>query len=265
MKKRWIIITVIIGIVLIGAVAAGPIMSNVATPTYEVTTSEGNIEIRRYKPMIIAEVQIDGQRKDTIGDGFRLLADYIFGNNTVRQDIAMTAPVQQQQSTKIAMTAPVQQQQSTKIAMTAPVQQRQSTKIAMTAPVQQQQSTKIAMTAPVQQQQSTKIAMTAPVQQQSSGNSWKISFVMPAEYSIETLPKPLNEHITLNEVPAKQFVVITFTGTNSDKNMEEHEEKLMAYIQSKNLPVTGTPKYAFYNPPWTLPLMRRNEIMIEIQ
>ena len=251
MKKRWIIITVIIGIVLIGAVAAGPIMSNVATPTYEVTTSEGNIEIRRYEPMIIAAVQIDGQRKDTIRDGFRLLADYIFGNNTVRQDIAMTAPVQQQQSTKIAMTDPVQQQQSTKIAMTAPVQQ--------------QQSTKIAMTAPVQQQQSTKIAMTAPVQQQSSGNSWKISFVMPAEYSIETLPKPLNEHVTLKEVPAKQFVVITFAGTNSDKNMKEHEEKLMAYIQSKNLPVTGTPKYAFYNPPWTLPLMRRNEIMIEIQ
>ncbi len=209
MKKRWTMITVIIGIVIIGAVAVGPIMSNVAAPTYEVSKSEDNIEIRQYEPMIIAEVQIEGQRKDAIKDGFRLLADYIFGNNAANQGITMTTPVQQQKNTKIAM--------------------------------------------------------TAPVQQQSSDNSWKISFVMPTEYSMETLPKPLNEHVILKEVPAKQFVVITFAGTNSDKNIKEHEEKLMKYIQFKNLSVTGYPKYAFYNPPWTLPLMRRNEIMVEIQ
>ncbi len=202
-------IAAIIGIILIGAVAVGPVMSDVETPNYEVVTAESNIEVRRYDPMIIAEVQINGPREGSIGDGFRLLADYLFGNNIVQQDIAMTAPVQQQESTKIAMTAPVQQQQE--------------------------------------------------------DDAWQVSFVMPSEYSMDTLPTPVNDRVTLKEVPAKQFVVITFSGTNSDQNVKEHEEKLMEYIQSQNLSVTGSPKYAFYNPPWTLPPMRRNEVMIEIQ
>ena len=199
----------IIGIALIGAVAAGPIMSDVETPNYEIVESQANIEIRQYKPMIIAEVQMDGERKDAIGDGFRLLAGYIFGNNAIEQDIAMTAPVQQQKSTKIAM--------------------------------------------------------TAPVQQQSTGDAWQVSFVMPAEYSMQTLPKPANDRVTLTEIPAKQFVAIRFSGMNTEDNLKEHEQKLMEYVKTNNLSVTGSPKYAFYNPPWTLPFMRRNEVMIEIE
>ena len=202
-------IAAIIGIVLISVVAVGPIMSDVETPNYEIVTAENNIEVRQYKPMIIAEVQMNGRREDAIGDGFRLLADYIFGNNIAQKDIAMTAPVQQQESTKIAM--------------------------------------------------------TAPVQQQSTGEDWQISFVMPSEYTMETLPKPVNEHVTIKEIPAKTFAVITFSGTNSDKNVKDHENQLMKYVGANELSVIGTPKYAFYNPPWTLPPMRRNEVMIEIQ
>jgi len=184
-------------------------MSDVETPNYEVVKSQGDIEIRQYDPIIIAEAQMKGEREDAIGDGFRLLADYIFGNNMAQQDIAMTAPVQQQESTKIAM--------------------------------------------------------TAPVQQQSTGDDWQISFVMPSEYTMDTLPKPFNGRVTLKETPAKTFAVITFSGTNSDENMKEHQKQLMEYVSSNDLSVIGTPKYAFYNPPWTLPPMRRNEVMIEIQ
>lgn len=237
MRKRWIMIAAIIGIALTGIVTVGLIMSNVETPEYKVVKSQNAIEIRQYGPMLIAEVQMDGKRGDAIGNGFRLLADYIFGNNIANQDIAMTAPVQQQESTKIAMTAPVQQQKSTKIAMTAPVQQ----------------------------QKSTNIAMTAPVQQQSTADNWYVSFVMPSEYTMDTLPKPVNDRVSLKEVPAKTFAVITFSGTNSDKNVQEHEKILWEYIETNSLSVIGTPKYAFYNPPWTLPPMRRNEVMIEIQ
>lgn len=209
MRKKWFMIAAIIGIVLIGVVAVGPIMSYVETPNYEMVTAENNIEVRRYKPMIVAEVQMNGEREDAIGDGFRLLADYIFGNNIAQQDIAMTAPVQQQESTKIAMTAPVQQQQE--------------------------------------------------------GNAWHVSFVMPSEYTMETLPKPVNERVTIKKIPAKTFAVITFSGTNSDDNVKDHENQLIKYVSANDLLVIGTPKYAFYNPPWTLPPMRRNEIMIEIQ
>ncbi|MEG9862849.1 MAG: heme-binding protein [Parvularculales bacterium] len=178
-------------------------------PNYQVVRAEDNIEIRRYDPMIIAEVEVAGKREDTIGDGFRLLAGYIFGNNTVQQDIAMTAPVQQQMNQKIAM--------------------------------------------------------TAPVQQQSSGASWKVSFVMPSQYTLESLPKPNNDQIMLREIPSKQFAVIRFSGTSSVINFTEHEANLINFIEVNDISVTGSPKYAFYNPPWTLPWMRRNEVMIEIE
>jgi effector-binding domain-containing protein len=209
MRNKWIMIAAIIGIVLIFTIALGPIMSDVETPNYDVIKSEGNIEIRRYNTMIIAEVQVSGRREDAIGNGFRLLADYIFGNNVVKQEISMTAPVQQQKSIKIAMTAPVQQQHKV--------------------------------------------------------DAWQVSFVMPSKYRINTLPKPADDRVTLKKIPSKQFAVIIFSGTNSDKNVKEHEENLMEYIQSNNLSVISSPKYAFYNPPWTLPSMRRNEVMIEVQ
>ena len=123
MKKKWITLTTIIGIILIGTLIAGPVMSNIEIPKYDVVTAEKNIEIRHYLPMIVAEVQVEGKRKQAIGDGFRLLANYIFGNNTSQHDIAMTAPVQQQKSQKISMTAPVQQEsigQSWKVSFVMP-------------------------------------------------------------------------------------------------------------------------------------------------
>ncbi len=183
-------------------------MSDVEQPGYEVLSSADNIEIRQYAPMIIAEVDVEGERKEAIGRGFRLLADYIFGNNTVQGKIAMTAPVEQQANEKIAM--------------------------------------------------------TAPVQQQSSGNLWKVSFVMPAEYRLETLPKPNNEAVKLRQIPAKRFIALQFSGTNSGSTIAKYEQQLMEYIAANKIQTFGPPKYAFYNPPWTLPFLRRNEVMIEI-
>ena len=184
-------------------------MSNVERPKYKVLSSSGNIEIRQYAPMIIAKVAIEGEKKKAIKTGFRVLADYISGNNTLQQDIAMTAPVQQQKNIHIAM--------------------------------------------------------TAPVQQQSIGNAWDISFVMPSQYTISHLPKPNNKHVIIEEVPAQQFIVITFSGTSSENNMKKHEKQLMQYVAANNVPIKGKPLYAFYNPPWTLPFMKRNEVMLAVE
>lgn len=71
-----------------------------------------DIEIRKYEPYLIAKTEVTGDRKESINKGFRVLADYIFGNNTVKQKISMTAPVTQQESVKMAMTTPVTQQQT---------------------------------------------------------------------------------------------------------------------------------------------------------
>jgi hypothetical protein len=78
-------------------------------PSYRSILQQGKLEIREYPPLIAAEVTVPGERSEAVSAGFRLLAGYIFGGNTRKQSIAMTAPVIQSEATneKIAMTAPV--------------------------------------------------------------------------------------------------------------------------------------------------------------
>jgi effector-binding domain-containing protein len=135
----------------------------------------------------------------------------------------------------------------------------------MTAPVTQQSGQKIAMTAPVTQQSSQKIAMTAPVKQQGSDNAWKVNFTMPSKYSMNTLPKPNNEKVTLHQVSSKKYASIKFSGMGSNKNLALHEKELQEYISENKIQTLSEPIYAFYNPPWTLAFLRHNEIMIEIE
>ncbi len=126
------------------------------------------------------------------------------------------------------------------------------------------QSYQIKMTTPVLQQPE-KLAMTAPVMQQPTGDKkWQISFVMPASYTKMTLPKPNNQAIKVIEIPAQVKVVIRFTGTPTTKRLQQQTEKLERYLNKHQLIPTGEIEYAFYNPPWTFPLFRRNEIMQEI-
>ncbi len=187
---------------------SGPVMSNVEEPKYEVLYSEGKIEIRKYNPMIIAEVIVKGERKEAINQGFRLLADYIFGNNTKTAEISMTAPVTQEKSQKIAM--------------------------------------------------------TAPVTQREKNSGWSIRFVMPSEYSLDDLPRPNRKEVHLKKIPSKIFAVIQFSGMNTNENIELHERKLNTFMSEKEMNTISSPVYAFYNPPWTLPFLRRNEILIEV-
>ena len=85
----------------------------VEEPAFKAVLQEGAFEIRDYPPLVVAEVTVSGDQKEAASKGFRLLAGYIFGGNTRRQSIAMTAPVAQAQtSEKIAMTAPVTQIQN---------------------------------------------------------------------------------------------------------------------------------------------------------
>lgn len=200
---------IIAGVAAIGAAAWGPIMSDVEQARYVVVEQHGNIEIRNYDPMIIAEAEVVGEREGAINQGFRLIADYIFGNNTSSQEVAMTAPVTQQASEKIAMTAPV-------------------------------------------------------TQQVSEAGKWKVHFVMPAAYSMKTLPRPVNKGVLLKEIPAKRYAVIRFSGIASNKRLEQETKDLERFIKDKQLISQGEPVFAFFNPPWTLPFLRRNEVMIEI-
>ncbi len=125
-------------------------------------------------------------------------------------------------------------------------------------------SQKVAMTAPVTQQRSEKIAMTAPVTQQEEGGIERVRFVMPAGYTLETLPKPTNPAVTLKEIGSKRFVVIRFSGFAGEGNLARRTAELNAFVSAKHLRALSAPTYAFYDPPWTLPFLRRNEVMVEI-
>ncbi|MBA3721220.1 MAG: heme-binding protein [Parachlamydiaceae bacterium] len=184
-------------------------MSNVDQPKYNVITSNNNIELRYYEPMLLAEVEIAGERKEAITNGFKILADYIFGNNISK--------------------------------------------------------TKIKITAPVTSELNEKLAMTAPVMQQGSGGKWKVRFVMPAGYTIDTLPQPNSSYVKLISMPAKRFAVIRFSGLADEDSLHVHAEKLKAYTAEHHLKTIGNQILAFYNPPWTLPFLRRNEVMIEVE
>lgn len=200
----------------------------VEEPRFEVVSKEGDFEIRQYRPFIIAETYVDGDLSEASGKGFRLIADYIFGNNESAKGAA------DETSKKIAMTAPV---------TVEPV--ATSAKIAMTAPV----------TIEPQIEKTEKIAQT---------KRWKVHFVMPAEYSMATLPKPKNPAVSLHEVPEKLQAVLVFSGFASEALVQEKTDELLAWLSTKQIMPIATPQLARYNPPWTLPFLRRNEILVEI-
>lgn len=139
-----------------------------------------------------------------------------------------------------------------------------------------QVSEKIAMTAPVgiessDQSKSAKIAMTAPViiegsksLDRNANGQWTVSFVMPSEYTLATLPKPLNPEIHIRELPAEKRAVITFSGFYDEDKVRDKTQALREWMKSNNMKPVGEPQFARYNPPWTLPFMRRNEIMIQV-
>lgn len=124
---------------------------------------------------------------------------------------------------------------------------------------------KIAMTAPVsQEQKGEKISMTAPVSQQSAEGKWAVSFMMPASYTMETLPIPDDPNIKLRQVAARRVVAVRYSGFWSEEKYLLHKEKLEKWIKENRYTVTGEPVWARYNPPFTLWFMRRNEILIPV-
>jgi hypothetical protein len=122
---------------------------------------------------------------------------------------------------------------------------------------------KIAMTAPVEQQ-SQKIAMTAPVTQKSNDRNWTVRFIMPKSWTMETLPEPTDSRVRLVPVSGRRMLAIRFSGLATDGIIAQKTSELRRFASDRNINSQGEPILAFYNPPWTLPLLRRNEIMLEI-
>lgn len=124
---------------------------------------------------------------------------------------------------------------------------------------------KIAMTAPVsQEQKGEKISMTSPVSQQSAQGKWAVSFMMPASYTMETVPTPDDPNIKLRQVPARRVTAVRYSGFWSEEKYLLNKEKLLKWIKDNRYSVAGEPVWARYNAPFTPWFMRRNEILIPV-
>ena len=181
-------------------------------PDFKLILEEGEFQIREYDPKIIAQVEVVGNFDEASSRGFKLLADYIFGNNILEGE-----------SQKISMTTPVEM---------SPLAEN--------------------------------LLITSPVMDDQVNDKWLINFVMPREYSLDTLPKPNNSQVKIIETPKEKFAVIVFSGLVREISYTEKAELLSNYLEENGLTQQGAIKIARYNPPWTLPFFRRNELMVRI-
>ena len=127
---------------------------------------------------------------------------------------------------------------------------------------------KLAMTAPVLESDppaGQKLAMTAPVLERGSAGEGVMAFVMPPGMKLEDLPKPASPKVTLRAVPGFKAAVIRFSGWGSAATVKKKTKRLAEALKQDGLRAAATPITAFYNPPWTPPFMRRNEVIIEIE
>lgn len=217
MKLKVIVMTIAaIFVGIMGAwMAAGYLpVRNIETPKYDVIQEGKGYEIRQYHGYIVAEVTVSGNYRESINKGFGKVANYIFGNNTSSDSIAMTAPVLHEK-------------------------EKTSEKIAMTAPVLHEKD-------------------------EVAGN-YTIGFVMPGEFTMETLPKPNNPEVRLREVPSKKIAAIRFRGYAPERAVERKTAQLLEALKNDNVMASGEPYVAQYHPPWTPPFLRRNEVLVEVQ
>ena len=102
------------------------------------------------------------------------------------------------------------------------------------------------------------------VTQQGAGNAWQVRFIMPASYTMESLPRPKDPKVQLRQIDSRRFAVIRFSGMAGEASLQRQTALLTQFIAARKLTAVSAPSYAFYNPPWTLPFLRRNEVMIEV-
>jgi len=115
----------------------------------------------------------------------------------------------------------------------------------------------------------TKMSMTAPVTSQAGGEGegelYTYAFFMESEYTMETLPKPMDARIRLVEKPARVVAARRYSGSWSTSNYQKNESVLMAALANDGVVLSGEPYLARYNSPFTLWFMRRNELLVEVE
>jgi hypothetical protein len=122
----------------------------------------------------------------------------------------------------------------------------------------------IAMTAPVSTAPSETIAMTAPVAQAQTPDGWQVRFFMPAKYTLQTLPQPNDPRVTIVTVPPEMYAVYRYSGLISAADVAQAHAELKRLLAGSGYAPEGEVLNWFYDPPWTLPPLRRNEAAVVV-
>ena len=212
-------------------------------------------EIRRYPEAVAAEVKSDNLEEENrtasrfTNAAFRILANYIgvftTPQNIKREGVAMTAPV---------VTTSTTGSQGEKVAMTAPV---------VTTSTTGNQGEKVAMTAPVVTTSTTGNQPTA-----SSGPFSEImAFLLPSKYTIETAPTPTDPRVTLREVPSREEAVYRYSGSSTMESCQPVVDRFYQQLRADGIKIKETETWNLYryNPPYTIPWLRTNEIAVPIE
>jgi len=181
-------------------------------PSYEVVEELGSVEIRRYGPRLVAQTVVEADDEmEARAAAFRILAAYIFGDNTAKDDIAMTTPVAvEQQSMKIDMTTPVE---------------------------------------------------TAAVE----NGRYAMRFFLPSSLTLETAPAPTDPRVQLAVVPANTLAVQRFSGSRRPQAVAKRSDDLLRALSGSKWHPVGRPFSLFYDPPWTISFLRRNEVVVSVE
>ena len=162
---------------------------------YELVEVDGAFEMRRYERLVLVSTDMPGGM-DSSRAPFYKLFDYISGNNTKTEKIAMTAPV---------------------------------------------------------------------FMGQAESKTQTMSFALPTDISLATAPSPSDPAVKVTELRDYKVAVISFSGFLNQDSISAHQTLLENWIVDRGLKIAGAAKAAGYNPPFTLPFLRRNEIIIPIK
>jgi hypothetical protein len=124
---------------------------------------------------------------------------------------------------------------------------------------------KFAMTSPVEiSSPGTEIARTTPVEVNKTDAGSVMRFFMPSKYSIEQLPEPSDPRVKLTQMPSTTVAALRFSGSTGDSAVTTRTGELIRALQPTKWKVAGLATAFFYNPPWTIPFLRTNEVVIPV-
>lgn len=179
-------------------------------PVYDVLTSDSEVEIRSYHPLLLASISINGSFEEAKTEAYSSLANYIFGKNKDKKKLKTVPPS-------------------------------------------------------LEEENNFDLAMTSPVLYEPTDFGWTLSFYLPEEYNLATAPTPRDRRIQLFTRPARVMACLSYSGINSEEKIKKYSHKLMLWVEANHLydPI-GTIQSAEYDGPSTIPFLRKNEVMIEV-